>query len=195
MEVLVARTRSDADRALDMLGKASVVGCDTETTGLHPSKGRLLSIQFSDGETNVLVPVSEGADARHFEPVLSDAAVTKIFHNAKFDLGFLSAHGLLTQGVYDSMIAERVLTKGANQSIALAETLYRYFGVDLDKSKRNRFGRGWNGAWTDDLVEYAMNDVVFLPRLMKEQSDWLRRLGLEDEYAAVLETVIAPYQR
>jgi hypothetical protein len=34
------------------------------------------------------------------------------------------------------MIAEKVLTKGAGQSASLAETLYRYFAVDLDKSQR-----------------------------------------------------------
>lgn len=195
MDVLVVRTDSDAERALALLENKRHIGCDTETSGLHPSKGSLLSIQFSDGVTNVLIPVSEGVAPELFGGFLADESVTKIFHNAKFDLGFLSAQGLTTRGLYDSMIAEKVLTRGANQSVSLAETLYRYFAVDLDKSKRKRFGRSWNGEWTQDLVEYAMNDVVFLPRLMKEQSDWLVKLGLEEEYAALLESAVAPYQR
>ena len=195
MEVLVVRTVSEAERALELLGDKDHIGCDTETSGLHPSNGSLLSIQFSDGITNVLVPVSEGVNPELFGSFLADESVTKIFHNARFDLGFLSARGLVTRGVFDSMIAEKVLTRGANQSVSLAETLYRYFAVDLDKSKRKRFGKSWNGEWTPDLVEYAMNDVIFLPRLMKEQSDWLGRLGLEEEYAALLESVVAPYQR
>jgi ribonuclease D len=80
------------------------------------------------------------------------------------------------------MIAERILTKGANQSASLAETLYRYFAVDLDKSQRTKFNRNWNGIWTDELVNYALRDVVHLPELKREQELWLERLGLRTDY-------------
>lgn len=186
MEVVVVRSGPEAGKAVEALSGSEVLGCDTETTGLHPSKGKLLSIQFSDGERHVLVPVSEGVSAAPFEGLLANGSITKVFHNAKFDLGFLSAAGIEVRGVFDSMLAERVLTKGADQSVSLAETLYRYFAVDLDKSKRKSFGRNWSGVWTDDLVEYAMNDVALLPRLMREQREWLRKLDLEPEYEALI---------
>jgi len=191
MDVIVVRSNTEANEALELLRSAEVLGCDTETSGLHPSSGKLLSIQFSDGTTNVLIPISEGADAVAFRGLLKDDSVTKVFHNARFDLTFLNAAGLQTSGIFDSMIAEKILTRGADQSISLSETLYRYFAVDLDKSKRKRFGRNWNGAWTSDLVEYAMNDVVHLPRLMSEQTEWLKKLGLERDYLEALETAIS----
>ncbi|MEJ7698090.1 MAG: hypothetical protein WKF71_00350 [Pyrinomonadaceae bacterium] len=62
-----------------------------------------------------------------------------MFHNAKFDLAFLRESGYEAQNIFDTMIAEKVLTKGAGQSASLAETLYRYFAVDLDKSHRANF--------------------------------------------------------
>jgi ribonuclease D len=80
------------------------------------------------------------------------------------------------------MIAERVLTRGANQSASLAETLYRYFAVDLEKSHRSKFNKTWDGIWTDELVEYALSDVTHLPHLMREQSSWMEKLGLSEEY-------------
>ena len=80
------------------------------------------------------------------------------------------------------MIAEKVLTRGANQSASLAETLYRYFAVDLDKSQRAKFHRKWDGIWTEDLVDYALSDVIHLPRLRMEQVAWLEKLGLGDEF-------------
>lgn len=80
------------------------------------------------------------------------------------------------------MIAEKVLTRGAHQSASLADTLYRYFAVDLDKSQRKKFNARWDGVWTDELVDYALSDVVHLPRLMKEQIAWLEKLGLLDDY-------------
>ena len=88
------------------------------------------------------------------------------------------------------MIAEKILTKGANQSSSLAETLYRYFAVDLDKSQRAKFTQNWNGIWTDELVDYALSDVVYLPKLMQEQRLWMKRLGLTESFTKQLQKII-----
>ncbi len=182
VDILVARTEADLDTAFDRLAGVTCLGCDTETSGLAARTGRLFSVQFSDGEFNVLVPVSEGVALGRLAELLVDDGATKIFHNAKFDLDFLLAAGNEVNNVFDTMIAEKVLTRGANQSASLAETLYRYFAVDLDKSPRAKFNRKWNGVWTDQLVHYALSDVVHLPRLMAEQTTWLAKLGLEQEF-------------
>jgi ribonuclease D len=182
MDVFVARTESEFALANDRLSKAEALGCDTETSGLSPKYGKLYSIQFSDGEFNVLVPLSEGVSMGPFADILADPGVTKIFHNAKFDLEFLNESGHRVENVFDTMIAEKVLTRGANQSSSLAETLYRYFAIDLDKSQRAKFTKKWDGVWTEELVDYALSDVVHLPLLMQEQTAWLRRLGLTADF-------------
>lgn len=169
--------------AYEKLAAAEVLGCDTETDSLSARKGKILSVQFSDGDFSVLVPLSEGIALGKLAAVLENPGITKIFHNAKFDLEFLRENGYQTANIHDTMIAEKVLTKGAGQSASLAETLYRYFAVDLDKSQRAKFNRSWNGIWTDELVHYALSDVVYLPRLMNEQLSWLERLGLREEFA------------
>jgi DNA polymerase-1 len=182
MEILVARTADEIAAAHERLAASPALGCDTETSGLNPSRGRLYSIQFSDGELGVLIPLSEGVEMGRLVELLEDDSIVKIFHNARFDLDFLSAAGHAVRGVFDTMIAEKVLTRGANQSASLAETLYRYFAVDLDKTQRAKFTRNWNGVWTDALVDYALSDVFHLPRLMAEQKDWLEKLGLTEEF-------------
>lgn len=183
MEVFITRTEDEIASACERLAQAPVLGCDTETSGLSPKYGKLYSIQFSDGEFNVLVPLSEGIAIGQFADLLASRSITKVFHNAKFDLEFLSAAGVAVENVFDTMIAEKVLTRGANQSASLAETLYRYFAIDLDKSQRAKFTRKWDGVWTDELVNYALSDVVHLPLLMREQTAWLEKLNLQDEYA------------
>ena len=183
MEVFITRTETEFEEAYDRLAKAAVLGCDTETSGLSAKYGKLYSIQFSDGDFNVLVPLSEGIAMGRFADLLADSAIVKVFHNAKFDLEFLTTAGLSVENVFDTMIAEKVLTRGANQSASLAETLYRYFAIDLDKSQRAKFTKKWDGIWTDDLVNYALSDVVHLPLLMREQMAWLQKLNLEVEYA------------
>ena len=112
MDILVARTNAEIERAFEILSSAAVLGCDTETSGLSAKHGRLFSVQFSDGEFNVLVPISEGVPLGRLGDILMDPAIVKIFHNAKFDLDFLSENGYAVDNVYDTMIAEKVLTRG-----------------------------------------------------------------------------------
>jgi ribonuclease D len=190
VNVLVARTGGEIADAFERLRAAPALGCDTETSGFNSRVGRLFSVQFSDGECNVLVPVSVGVSLGALADLLADRSIVKIFHNAKFDLEFLVDAGHLVNNVFDTMIAEKVLTNGANQSASLAETLYRYFAVDLDKSQRAKFNRKWDGVWTDDLVDYALSDVVHLPRLMQEQMAWMERLGMVGEFGSQMEKIL-----
>lgn len=183
MQFVIARTKEETDLAYERLTAAEVLGCDTETSALNSRYGRLFSVQFSDGELGVLVPTSEGVELGRLAEILESPRIVKVFHNAKFDLDFLQAGGYAVGNVFDTMIAEKVLTKGANQSASLAETLYRYFAIDLEKSHRSKFNRNWDGIWTDDLVNYALSDVTHLPQLMREQMLWLERLGLTGEFS------------
>jgi DNA polymerase-1 len=183
MDVFITRTADEIDHAFERLSTARALGCDTETSGFNSKFGKLFSLQFSDGDLNVLVPISEGVEIGRLAQLLSANSIVKIFHNAKFDLEFLIAAGVEVNNLFDTMIAEKVLTRGANQSASLAETLYRYFAVDLDKAQRSKFNRNWDGVWTEELVHYALSDVVHLPALMEEQQAWLAKLGLGDEFA------------
>ena len=193
MNILVARTPEEIDVAYSTLVSSAAIGCDTETSSLNPKYGKLFSIQFSDGDFSVLVPLSEGVGLDGLSEILSDDSIVKIFHNAKFDLEFLNADGIGVRNIFDTMLAERVLTRGANQSASLAETLYRYFAVDLEKSHRTKFNRSWNGIWTDELVDYALSDVTHLPALMREQQEWMEKLGLREEYAGQLAKLVSSF--
>ena len=190
MNILVARTAREIEAAYEKLREASVLGCDTETSSLSARRGKLFSVQFSDGDFSVLVPLSEGVRLGKLEEILAAPQITKVFHNAKFDLEFLRENSFQIENVYCTMIAEKVLTRGANQSASLAETLYRYFAVDLDKSPRAKFTKSWNGAWTAELVHYALADVVYLPELMREQRLWMERLGLGEDFAIQMRKII-----
>lgn len=182
MEILIARSANDIETAFEKFSTATHLGCDTETSSLSARHGKIFSVQFSDGVFNVLVPLSEGIALGKLAELLANPNVVKIFHNAKFDLEFLRENLIPVENIFCTMIAEKVLTKGAGQSVSLAETLYRYFAVDLDKSQRAIFNRNWNGIWTKPLVEYALSDVIYLPELKKEQELWLERLGLKKNY-------------
>ena len=190
MDKLIARSAQEIESAYKRLSASAAVGCDTETSSLSARYGKVFSVQFSDGAFSVLVPTSEGVSVGKLGELLENPQVRKIFHNAKFDLEFLRERGHVVSNVFDTMLAEKVLTRGAGQSVSLAETLYRYFAVDLDKSRRAAFNKTWDGVWTDDLVDYALSDVVYLPLLMREQIAWLDRLGLQEEFQKQMRKII-----
>jgi ribonuclease D len=191
MKTLVVRSAAEIEFAYLQLSNSLEIGCDTETSSLSARKGKLLSVQFSDGEFSVLVPISENVALGKLSNILENPQAIKIFHNAKFDLEFLRENGYLVANVFDTMVAEKTLTYGAGQSVSLAETLYRYFAVDLDKSHRTTFtSRTWNGIWTPELVEYALRDVVYLPELKREQEAWLERLNLKDKFHTQMRKIV-----
>lgn len=190
MEHFITRSETEIRFACDRLCDSKVIGCDTETSGLSPKVGKIYSVQFSDGQFNVLVPLSEGIGLGPLAGLLADPNIVKVFHNARFDLDFLRACGHPVENVFDTMIAEKVLTRGADQSSSLAETLYRYFAVDLDKTQRAKFTRNWDGVWTEELITYALSDVVHLPTLMQQQSEWIEKLGLNDVYLEQLQRAV-----
>jgi len=41
-----------------------------------------------------------------------------------------------------------------------------------------------------ELVNYALSDVVYLPELMREQTLWLERLGLTEEFKRQMAKII-----
>jgi DNA polymerase I len=191
VNILVARTSAEIETAYEKLVKAKILGCDTETSSLSARYGKLFSVQFSDGDFNVLIPLSEGVRLGKLEEILANPQITKVFHNAKFDLEFLRESSFQVENIFCTMIAEKVLTKGAGQSASLAETLYRYFAVDLDKSQRSLFNKTWDGIWTKELVRYALSDVVYLPKLMTEQKLWLERLGLREDFSKQIKKILS----
>lgn len=67
MDILVARSSEDIAAGYERLAEAQVLGCDTETSSLSARTGKLFSVQFSDGDFSVLVPLSEGVQLGEFE--------------------------------------------------------------------------------------------------------------------------------
>ncbi len=188
----IARSAGELNHACRMLSASPVLGCDTETAGFSARTCRLLSVQISNGEFSVLVPASEGVMLGPLASLLASPEHLKVIHNAKFDLRFLNEAGYAVSHIFDSMVAEKLITKGADQSSSLAETLYRYFAVDLDKSARQIFSsKRWDGRWHPELVAYALRDVVYLPELQRQQAAWLERLGLHTDFAGKMTRLVS----
>jgi DNA polymerase-1 len=103
---------------LAALKQQSCFAFDTETDSLNPVAARLAGVSFS-WEANhgyylairgigACLPLESTLDA--LRPIMTDAAVSKVGQNIKYDLVVLRSHGLDVAGVdFDTMIASFVL--------------------------------------------------------------------------------------
>src|SRR3979411_2559674 len=91
--------------------RTSAVAIDTETMGLQPHRDRLCVVQLTPGDGSAPArQIPAGADtAPNLANILSDPAILKIFHFARFDLGALqNALGVMAGPVYCTKIASRL---------------------------------------------------------------------------------------
>jgi ribonuclease D len=153
------------------------VAIDTETMGLNPHRDRLCVVQLSNGDGTadvVQIPLGH-TEAPNLMKLLSDPAVTKIFHFARFDLTALNkTFGVMPQPVYCTKIASR-LTRTYTDRHGLKDLVREVLGVDLSKQQQSS---DWGAqTLTDAQLAYAASDVLHLHALRERLDTMLAREG------------------
>jgi DNA polymerase-1 len=103
------------------LGKAALVGFDTETTGLEPMSAQLVGMSFAFGDSAWYLPLAHeypGAPAQIgasralelLRPWLESERHAKVGQNLKFDAHILANHGVALRGIaHDTVLESYVL--------------------------------------------------------------------------------------
>ena len=156
------------------------VAVDTETMGLDPHRDRLCVVQLSpgDGSADVVQIPADLTEAPNLCRLLSDAAVTKIFHYARFDLAVLKQRfGLVAGPVYCTKIASRLVRTYTDRH-GLKDLARELLGIDLSKQQQSS---DWGAEKISDAqLEYAAADVLYLHDLKRHLDRMLRREGRMD---------------
>ena len=157
--------------------RTSAVAIDTETMGLQPHRDRLCVVQLSpgDGSADVVQMPAGGHTAPNLANILSDPAILKVFHFARFDLGALqNALGVMAGPVYCTKIASR-LARTYTDKHGLKDLSREVLGVDISKQQQSS---DWGAAeLTDAQVAYAASDVLHLHALKERLDLMLAREG------------------
>ncbi len=153
------------------------VAVDTETMGLKPHRDRLCLVQLSAGDGDAhIVRFAPGAyDAPNLKALLTDEAVTKLFHFARFDL-MVTRHYLdiACAPVYCTKIASK-LARTSTDRHGLKDLCRDLLGVDLSKQQQMS---DWGAAEiTPAQLAYAASDVLHLHRLRERLDVLLEREG------------------
>ena len=153
------------------------VAVDSETMGLDPHRDRLCLVQLSSGEgTSHLVWFADGVyDAPNLKALLTDPAVTKLFHYARFDVAMFRHHlGVTCTPLYCTKIASKLVRTYTGQH-GLKDLCRELLGVGLDKEQQSS---DWGAAnLSADQLRYAANDVLHLHALRRKLDEMLVREG------------------
>jgi ribonuclease D len=161
----------------DGVDLGSLVAIDSETLGLRPARDRLCLVQLSSGDgTAHLVQFAAGAYAApNLKRLLVDAAVTKLFHFARFDIAVFRYYlGVSTAPIYCTKLASKLVRTYTDRH-GLKDLVKDLLGVDLSKEQQSS---DWGAAeLSEKQLAYAANDVAFLHRLKHVLDVMLAREG------------------
>jgi len=153
------------------------VAIDTETMGLDVRRDRLCVVQLSpgDGSADVVQIPEGGAEAPNLKRLMSDTAILKIFHFARFDLATIfNGIGVMPQPVYCTRTASR-LVRTYTDKHGLKDISRELLGVDMSKQQQSS---DWGATkLTDAQLAYAASDVLYLHALKEKLDVMLAREG------------------
>ena len=152
---------------------------DIETTGLNPLTCELVTLQImnSNGESRI---IKDPITLETVKPILERTLI--VGHNIKFDSKFLKyQYDITLYNVYDPYLVEIAISGGKlarRKGASLTDLVFKYCGVTLNKSEQLGFKKG--EPLTLEQEKYALNDLKYLPEIMKQQQAKIVFLGLEN---------------
>lgn len=165
--------------AIEILSQFDELGLDTETSGFDIYTKKLLLLQIGNYDIQVLFDLKSygGIIPEELRNFLHLSEKLFILQNAKFDLRFFFNQDIVFTKVYDTMLAEIIITNGLQYSGRdLATLAFKYEGAHLDKSVRGDIVRvGLN----DKVLIYGADDVKYLPGIKAKQLAIAKELNLE----------------
>ena len=158
----------------DTLEKCDPVAVDTEGDSLHCYFEKLCLIQIGLPDQDILIDPLEPLDFSRFNTLLAQRKV--ILHGCDFDLRMLRRGTKFVPGeVFDTYLAARLV---GLKEVGLASLVKEFFGIELPKSsqKANWARRPLSAA----MIEYAINDTLYLIELAERLAEELRAKGRWD---------------
>ena len=163
------------------------VAVDSETMGLSLGRDRLCLVQLSAGDGIChLVQFKQGEyDAPNLTALMTDPAVTKLFHFARFDVAMIKRHLGVTCGpVYCTKIASKLVRTYTDRH-GLKDICRELLGVELSKQQQSS---DWGAdELTQEQLKYAASDVLYLHRLRDALDEMLAREGRQEMAQACFE--------
>lgn len=166
---------------------AEAVAIDSEAMGLRLGRDALTVVQLSggDGDAHIVQLDRPAYDAPNLKALLTNPAVTKIFHFGRFDIAMFWLHlGVVTAPVYCTKIASK-LARTYTDRHGLKDVAKELLGVDMSKAQQSS---DWGQAdLSPEQLAYAASDVLHLHAMRARLDEMLAREGRDDLARACFE--------
>lgn len=181
--ITYVHTPQGMNKVVSAVAESGWFAIDTETTGFDPYTCRFLLMAVTVEDVAYVIDATQlpVEQLQRLNPYLSDPAILKIGHNLAFDWRFIY-HNLKVEmvGMYDTMLADKLLFAGLRYPADLKSVAVRRLGVAMDKEIREGFiDRPEGQVFTEEEIEYAGKDTLYLNAIRKQQLNELRQKGLE----------------
>ncbi len=177
-KIILVNTLQKYARAVDDITRADVLSIDTEYDSFRYFKEKLCLIQIHVSKTTYIFDPLDDTDLSFFSKVFRDRKTLKVLHAADNDIRLLKRdYSFDFQNIFDTHRAALIL--GFKQ-LSLEKMITQFVGVELEKNKKMQRSRWDNRPLTDEQLNYAAQDVTYLPALYKAQLAKLREANLEE---------------
>lgn len=166
--------------------KSPYMAIDTEFLREKTYYPKLCLVQIAiEGEVAIIDPLGI-RDLSVMAPALSDPNIMKIFHASSQDIEILYHEtGVVPTPVFDTQVAAALL--GKTQQASYASLVHTFCGVTLPK--KDSFTDWSRRPLSDSQVEYAADDVTYLPKIYRDMVSRLKEKGrlswLDDAFAEI----------
>ena len=156
------------------LNLGNVIAVDGEFMGLNVKRDPLCLIQISSGNSDAHIVQLDRSNykAPNLNKVLSNKAITKIFHYGRADMAHIKYYlKTETQNILDTKIASK-LARSYSDSHSLKTLIKEFINIDVSKQfQSSDFG----GKLSSAQLKYCANDVVYLHKIHEELNKILVR--------------------
>ncbi len=162
-------TPSEMDKAIEDLMKEKVIAIDTECTDLDPYTAKMIIVQVAKRDLAYVFDATK-LDMKKLKTLFEDPQKIKLLQNSKFDYQQLKAHyEICLNNIFDTMLAERIITCGIERSNSLLAIVGKYLGITLNKDVRKTF-EGLLSSINEEQIQYGALDVLVLFPIFDRQS-------------------------
>ncbi len=166
-----------------------VIFMDTEFYRRKTYYAKLSLVQVATHSTKVIIDAINLSDLAPLKELLLAKNICKVFHapDQDFDI-FLHLFGKLPENIFDTQTAAGVI--GLDEVMGYGRLCKQLLNVTIDKTMQN--AEWLERPLTDELLEYAIKDVEYLPSLYRELSQTIERRRLWDTYNARAKKLLDP---
>lgn len=156
-----------------LLSSKKSIAVDLEADSMFHFREKVCLVQIGTEDSVYILDPLATPDLSGLRHVFSDPGIQKIFHGADYDVRSLYRDfGIEIKNLFDTEIASRFL---CIRETGLDSVIKNRFGIALDKRFQKK---DWSQRpLSDEMLEYAAFDVVFLIQLAEELQQKLSSLG------------------